>query len=109
MSLQYPVFSSPYYQRGYGVPSLWKRTIKPLLKRVGLKALRHGARLGARVAHDVAGGKKVGQSLKRRAQQTVSELVAESTNKTPNLSAKRSHVIRSVRGSHKKREKDIFD
>ena len=112
MSLNYPVFSAPYFQRGYGqmgygIPEFWRRTVKPLLKRVGLKALRHGTKLGARVAHDVAQGKRIGDSLKRRAHQTVEELAQEQSNKTETAPPKRPYARKKPTRSSQKRVKDI--
>ena len=83
--------------------------MKPLLKQVGLKALQHGTKLGARVAHDVARGKKIGDSLKRRAHQTVEELVQEQSDKTATVSSKRPYARKKSKRSSQKRVKDVFD
>ena len=108
--MSYPVFSSNYFQRGYGSVEFWRRTVKPLLKRIGLKALRHGAKFGARVAHDVAGGQKMKDSLKRRAKQTVSELASES-NKSLSGRPNPSKAKSLSHGKRRKtaRDSDIFD
>lgn len=71
----YPVFSGSYHQRGYGSPSLWLRTLKPLLKKIGLKALQHGSKLGTRVYKDVSSGQGFKDSLKARSKQTISEIL----------------------------------
>ena len=114
MSAVYPVFTAPYFQRGhgqigFGVPEFWRRTVKPLLKRVGIKALRHGTKLGARVAHDVARGKKISESLKRRAQQTIKELAQEQIDKGDGPPQKRPYVRKKPTRSNQTRVKDVFD
>ena len=76
----YPVFSGPYHQRGFGAPHLWLRTIKPLLKKIGLRALKHGAKIGSRVVHDISKGEKFSDSLKNRTKQTINEITGHSND-----------------------------
>ena len=111
--LPHPVFIGRYQQRGYGVPSLFLRTLKPVLRRIGVSALKHGAKLGARVAVDMSKGKKIGDSLKHRAKQSIQEIINTKTtlpHKRPAHTVKASHsATRPTRRKPLKREKDIFD
>ena len=76
---------SPYYgsvgrgagtQRGAGrLKKLWRKKIKPVLRKTGARALKHGLKLGARVASDIVLKRKApGKALKSRVRQTLAEI-----------------------------------
>ena len=109
----YPVFSAPYYQKGFGVPPLFLRTfklVKPFLKRIGLKALKHGIRLGARVTSDVGKSENFKKSLKRRSTQALNEVMNPADHPI-NYPNKKKPITKRllIKGRKATKEKDIFD
>lgn len=110
-------FSAPYnpynnVQTGRGgMKKFWKK-IKPTLKTVGKRALKHGLKLGSRVAGDIILKRKApGAALKTRVKQTLQEIQRGEGIKKRTTSAPRSKRQATVALSRTKttRPRDIFD
>ena len=112
IAMVYPVFSGPYYQRGYGAPHLWLRRLKPLVKSLGMKALKHGVKLGKRIYHDMTSGKSFKDSFKQRSMQSLRDMATSAPGADKSV-IKRRKTTRSVRKvsypRHANNAGDIFD
>ena len=69
--LPYPIYTAPYYQRGYGLPEFWKRSVVPLWHKIR-KPLSKALTFGGRVLHDQA---HKGYSLSKAVGSNLPELI----------------------------------
>ena len=115
-------FSAPYNPYHHNIKArqtgggrfkqFWKSKVKPVLRSVGSRALKHGLKLGTRVASDIVLKRKApAKALKSRVKQTLEEIqrgqgIKKRPTRTPGF--KRQETT-AADGKKKRRQRDIFD
>ena len=106
--LPYPTFAAPYYQRGYGLPEFWKRSIIPLWEKIR-KPLSKALIFGGRVLHDQA---HKGHSLSQAVGSNLPNLFGKADASNANIKTKSKLINSRRKGAVKKKRQasktDIF-
>ena len=101
--LPYPIYTAPYYQRGYGLPEFWKCSVVPLWHKIR-KPLSKALTFGGRVLHDQA---HKGYSLSKAVGSNLPELIGNNIKpkKKPTHGRRKTGVKQKGRGGN---IQDIF-
>ena len=101
--LPYPVFVGPQYQRGYGVPEFWRRSVVPFFKRMK-RPLAKALIFGGKVLKDHSKGKSISESIGSH----LPGLISQKTSIKPEKNVKKRKQKRAAIRSSYTNKRDIF-
>lgn len=105
-------FRGPAMQKGYGLGGLFKglaRSFAPTLKKGLISAGKKALTTGVAVLNDVAEGKNVKESMKRRTKQSFLDILPIKNSKNAKQVSRKRAITKKGLNSNKKRKLDIFD